>query len=194
MIRVRGDKKFSYVSSDKDIYIFNSGGRVIYSHPNRRKRLIIFNLPNGVFYTKNKIQTINKRKNFVPSFQMLFREYPKQWNFKLPNKGKLTNNFVVSRNPNKASIYPEIHKVIVDEKLFSSLPLPCVKFILFHELGHYFYKDEPLADLFAVVCMLQSGFNYHDCLKTQIQFLNRSQETVKRTLFIYNKLKEYGNK
>jgi hypothetical protein len=192
--KFKGNKNVSYVCSDKDINIFNSGGRIVYSHPNRRKRLIIFNLPDGLFYTKNKLQTVNKKNNFVPSFQMLFKEYPRQWNFSLPIKGQLTNNFIVGNNPNKASIYPQLHKVIVDKKLFSTLPLPCVKFILFHELGHYFYKEEPLADLFAVVCMLQDGFNYYDCMKTQLHFLNRSQETVKRTLFVYNKLKEYGNK
>lgn len=194
MNKFKGNKNVSYVCSDQDIRIFNSSGRIIYSHPNRRKRLIIFNLPDGLFTTKNKLQTVNKKKNFVPSFQMLFKEYPRQWNFSLPIKGQLTNNFIVGNNPNKASIYPQLHRVIVDKELFSSLPLPCVKFILFHELGHYFYKEEPLADLFAVVCMLQDGFNYYDCMKTQLQFLNRSQETVKRTLFIYNKLKEYGNK
>jgi hypothetical protein len=125
---------------------------------------------------------------------MLFKEYPPQWKWELPIKGQLTNNFVIARNPNKASIYPRLHKVIADKNLFDKLPRPCVKFILFHELGHYFYKDEPLADLFAVVCMLQNGFNYSDCLLTHIRYLKRSAETVKRTLFIYKKLIEYAQR
>ncbi len=193
-VHLRGNIKVSYVCSDENINVFSSSGRVIYTHPNRRKRSVIFNLPNGIFNTKNNILYVKKKKNFVPSFQMLFKEYPAQWNWALPKIGELTNNFVISNNPNKASIYPGLHKIIADKKLFENLPRPCVKFILFHELGHYFYKEESYCDLFAVVCMLQNGFNYYDCMLTQTKYLNRSAETVKRTLFVYKKLIYYGTK
>lgn len=193
-MHLRGDIKKSYVCADQNINVFSNSGRIIYTHPNRRKRSIIFNLPNGIFNTKNNILCVKKKKNFVPSFQMLSSQYEPQWNWRLPKIGQLTNNFVLGVNPNKASIYPQLHKIIVDQKLFEKLPRPCVKFILFHELGHYFYKDEELCDLFAVVCMLQNGFNYYDCILTQTRYLNRSAETVKRTLFVYKKLIYYSQK
>ena len=62
MNKFKGNKNVSYVCSDKDIRIFNSSGRIIYSHPNRGERLIIFNLPDGLFSTKNTIQTVNKKR------------------------------------------------------------------------------------------------------------------------------------
>lgn len=179
----------SYLSFDSPIKVLSLSGRVVFYRPNRKKKAIVFNLPEGqVCKTTNDISVVSRKKQRIPTFEELFRAYPPQYNFPLPKKGQL--KVVRGKNPNKATIYPEKHYILIDKKLFSSAPLPSVKFILFHELGHYFYNDEELADLFATVCMLKKGFNLYDCLITQLKYFGRTKANADRTLFIFKKLSQ----
>lgn len=187
------NKSYSYACNESPIVVYNTGGRILFSRPNKSRKLVVFNLPHDTAVkTSNRLVRVSKKKQRVPTFEELFRMYPKQNNYKLPKKGQL--KIVYGVNKNKASIYPTKHLIFCDKNLFSSLPLPSVKFILFHEIGHYFYEDEDLTDLYATVCMLKNGYSYYDCLQTQLNYFGRNKANLQRVLFIYNKLKNYENR
>lgn len=187
------NKNYSYACNESPVVVYNTGGRILFSRPNKSRKLVVFNLPdNTAVKTQNRLIRVSKNKNRVPSFDELFRMYPKQNSYTLPKKGEL--KIVLGVNRNKASIYPTRHTIICDKNLFATMPLPSIKFILFHEIGHYFYEDEDLTDLFATVCMLKNGYSYYDCLQTQLNYFGRNKANLQRVLFIYNKLKNYENR
>ena len=65
---------------------------------------------------------------------------------------------IFAPNPHKACISLRDGVIIVDPSL-RALPKFCLVFILFHEIGHYFYQDEERCDLFAAEEMHRRGFN-----------------------------------
>ena len=74
--------------------------------------------------------------------------------YKLPKKVEV----VYAPNPNKATISLPDGVIIVDPSL-RELPAFCLTFVLFHEIGHYFYRDEESCDQFAAEEMHRRGFN-----------------------------------
>jgi hypothetical protein len=61
-------------------------------------------------------------------------------------------------NPNKASIDLKRGVILCDHSL-RALPSFALTFVLFHEIGHYFYQDEESCDEYATDQMLAMGYN-----------------------------------
>lgn len=74
--------------------------------------------------------------------------------FPLPKKVQL----VFAPNPNKCSISLPDGIIICDPSL-RRFPSFVLVFILFHEIGHYFYKSEEECDRFAAEEMHRRGYN-----------------------------------
>lgn len=180
--------QYSYGSTDSPIVIRLLSGRVLYSHPNQGKRFITFNLiKNRTVKTKNRLTKLSKKTPYIPSFSQLFRQYPPEHNKPLPKRLKI----IKGRNSRKASVNLDKGVILVDRGLFSKLPVPTIYFILFHELGHFYYDSESKTDLFASVCMLKMGFNVYDCLQCGLKTLSRSPLTIERIAFLIQNFKSY---
>ena len=62
-------------------------------------------------------------------------------------------------------------------------------FILLHEVGHFFYKDETLCDLFAAKVFIDLGYNNSTAFYALSQVLNcNSDRNKKRVLILFNNL------
>lgn len=148
------DKKTGFCSFNSPVLIFEQKRkRPFYFHKGNENGRFYFNLPKGNYFTENRIEKLN-----VPVPVQLPELPPFEKNKPLPKKVKV--NFL--ENPNKASILVDKHKMYVDPKILK-LPLPAIHFVLFHEIGHYYYQDEKNCDLFAVREMLKMGFNPSQC-------------------------------
>ena len=74
--------------------------------------------------------------------------------FQLPK----TVRIIWATNPRKAVISLPDGVIVCDPSL-KTLPEFCLMFVLFHEIGHYFYEDEKECDRFAAEEMHRRGFN-----------------------------------
>ena len=138
----------------KEILIYEAKRkRPFYFHGGNKNGNFYFNLPKGDYFTFNSIEKLKK-----PVFVSLPKLPKPEKNNNLPQKVKV----YFLENPNKASIITGLNKIQIDPKILN-LSLPSIVFVLFHELGHYFYKDEKKCDLFAAVQMLKRGFNPSQC-------------------------------
>jgi hypothetical protein len=127
------DKKTGYCSHDSPVLIFEKKrNKLFYYHRGNLKGRFFFNLPKGEYFTNNRIE-----KCIEPIPVELPILPPPEKNKQLPNKVKV--QFL--ENPNKASILVDKHKIFVDHKIMK-LSLPSIIFVLFHEIGHYYYIDE----------------------------------------------------
>lgn len=148
------DKKTGYCSHNSPVFIYEKKrNKLFYYHHGNKKGRFFFNLPKGEYFTNNNIE-----KLIEPVTVELPILPPAEKSKTLPSKVKV--QFL--ENPNKASILVDKHKVFVDPKILK-LSLPSIIFVLFHEIGHYYYKTEEYCDLFAVREMLKRGFNPSQC-------------------------------
>lgn len=74
-------------------------------------------------------------------------------------KYKGIKKIALKDNPNKCSIDISSGAIYFDRDFFNTLSLLEFRFVMFHELGHYFYKTEEKADKYACFMMLQIGYN-----------------------------------
>ena len=105
-------------------------------------------------YSKGKIVL---RKNFVPYVE--FKSF-------LPKNFLSSYTLVVAPNENKASIYPNQKKIVVDTNIAKIKYRPALVFILGHELSHYKYHSNGYSNLMERKCddesekyMLACGYN-----------------------------------
>jgi hypothetical protein len=155
------EQKTGFSSSDSSLRIFDEQGRPFYFKL-RKAKTIEFNLPKGIYQTKNNIQ--------LRSAPVVFRipALPRpDYHLATPERFKIE----WGNNPHKCSVYLKEGKVVFDYS-FKEYPKFVVKFILYHECGHYLYKGaihgdteenkarkEIRCDLFARKCMLEVGYN-----------------------------------
>lgn len=175
-------KLTAYKCYDCIIVIYSTLNRCkpFYYKNNSNGNEIIFNLPKGIYYTKNRIDELPKPLTYVLPRLPLAERRAKQ-----PNS--LT--VYIGENPNKCSIKRSTGEIFIDDGL-RVLPIPFLHFILFHELGHYFYKTEWKADLYAVKKMIDCGYNPTQCLYAHYLCLSERQGFRKRKVFNYlNKIK-----
>lgn len=64
--------------------------------------------------------------------------------------------------------------------VFYSFPLPIQKFLLEHERGHLFYRDEEKCDLFALVNYMRMGYNASMGFYALSNILSVSAQNVQR--------------
>lgn len=148
----------TFYTEDKDISIYDDLKNIFFYHPNKENS-IQFNLPVGIFYTKNKIK------------RSLFQPYEKFDNLPLSDA---VSNFrpVVKKNPNKATINNVSKTITVDPSISEHIYKPCSAFIAAHEIGHLHYggnkydtygnlifNAEKACDDYAINYMLSHGWN-----------------------------------
>ena len=163
MNNFRVEKATGYTAQDR-VLIFDGEGKVFYRYA--QPGTIKFNLPKGNYMTATEIkqQPRPHEYNFVRTRKREFFQYEP------PKISDLEIRF--APNPNKASVFPKKHLVIIDEG-YKKLPKYCIQYLLAHEIGHYHYKTEEFCDEFAQELMLKKGFN-----KSQIE------EAARRTLHV----------
>ena len=75
-------------------------------------------------------------------------------------------------------------------KSFYKQAYPIRLFILCHEIGHFFYKDEILADLYAAKIFIDNGYNNSTALYALTKVLNSdSEQNYERVLELFKILK-----
>ena len=171
--------KTGYCSKDSPVLIYEKKRKkLFYYHKGNENGRFFFNLPKGEYYTSNNIERCGE-----PIPVNLPKLPPPEKQKTLPKKV----NVSFLENPNKASILVDKHKIFVDPKIMK-LPLPSIVFVLFHEIGHYYYKDEKKCDLFAVREMLKRGFNPSQCGIAIDEAL--SDKSLERKICIIDKMRK----
>lgn len=120
-------------------------GRPFYVFDNARG--FSFTLPPGSYKLEGRAMLLGpmkKRKGATVGAPL----YP------LPSRVEL----VWCDNPNKCSIDLRAGRIYADHKL-KEQPAFVLAFVFFHEVGHYFYRDEARCDEFAARMMHQRGYN-----------------------------------
>ena len=154
-MKIHVHKKSGFKCTDRQpVKIYElKRGQLFYFHSGNSNGEFYFNLPKGKYYTSNKIEVLK----FPVSVNLPKLPAPEKIN-SLPKKVKV----YFLENPHKASIITDLNEIKVDPKILK-LSIPTIVFVMFHELGHYFYYDEKKCDLFAAVQMLKRGFNPSQC-------------------------------
>lgn len=80
--------------------------------------------------------------------------------------------------------------IIEKGKLFYTLPFPIRVFILCHEIGHFFYKDEDNADLFAVKLYVKNGYNRSVAIYSLTKVLNPTPKNIIRVEKLFKTVTE----
>lgn len=80
-------------------------------------------------------------------------------------------------NPHRASI-DLVNGVIYADRSLLTLPEFVRVFVLFHEIGHYWHKDEQACDRFAMDQMIARGFNPSQCVTASKWTIRRAGERV----------------
>lgn len=75
---------------------------------------------------------------------------------------------------------------------FKKYPPQVRMFILLHEYGHLFYKDEHKTDLFALKCYLNLGLNASQAFYALSKVLHPSPDNTKRIKQLFQQLKNNG--
>ena len=131
-----------------------------------------FNLPKGTFESVGRVEQLKNRIVYdTPSLSK-----PEKF---IKMKGIKIH---VEENPNKASIDVNTGNVYFDEDLNNKLYVPNKVFVLGHELGHNYYKDECKCDFFSAKKMLDNGFNPSQCYHSTSVCLGQRNEERKEKL------------
>lgn len=116
---------------------------------NKKAEYTYFNLPKGEYIIEVEVERLTKPNKFalppLPKFER---------NIKQPNEIKI----IFGKNPNKCSIDLERGIIICDWSIKAKGRAEQT-FVLYHEFGHYFYKNESSCDKFATRKMIEEGFN-----------------------------------
>lgn len=171
---------------ESHIEIFDDSGKTFYLYHNPSEKLILFNLPCGIFFTENNVEKRKKPLRYVCP------ELPKPDKKIIPKE----MNFRVTDNPSKASIDVKTGDVIIDYSIDEKeRPFKC--FVLLHEVGHNYYNGgthEHFCDIFAAKMMLEKfGFNPSQVYLAQEFCL--SERSINRKDFLYdylNRVKRYA--
>lgn len=136
----------------KEPGLFNGAGRVqvtkdgrpfyVFDAPGQFQ----FTLPAGTYKMEGGtfIRTMPPKPGHSPTSQL---------RFPMPKRVKL----LFHPNPYKACISLRDGVIVADPSL-KQLPFYCLVFVLFHEIGHYYYTDEAACDRFAADEMNKRGY------------------------------------
>ena len=135
-------------------------GKPFYQYKKSGK--IKFNLPAGKYFTYGEITELNR----PVTYDFIKKRKRQKQHFDAPDQVTV----IFANNPNKASIYLNEQIVILDNR-FKLADECLLKYILFHEIGHYFYEDEHYCDEYAQERMLKEGYNKSQILKASAESL-----------------------
>ena len=147
-------KPTGYIGCDS-VKIYDKNKKLFYEFKTQGE--FKFNLPKGLYYTNSEFKE-NGKPHLYDFKAKRKREF---FNYTPPELGKL--KVVFKPNPNKASVFMKQHLVVIDPS-FLNYPRFVLKYILSHEVAHYYYKSEDFCDEFAQEQMLKAGYN-----KSQIE-------------------------
>ncbi len=167
--------KRGFFSPDKNLRIYDKDRKPFYYHFKEGGRE--FNLPKGVYYTKNKIKALKLPKKYKYKFPK------KERNIRKPEKIKI----FFGKNPHKASVVLQKGIILMDNS-FKKFPRFVIEYVLQHEIGHYQFSSETGADAYARCMMLKKGYN-----PSQIGMASRitlSKSSKHRITKCYNHLKK----
>jgi hypothetical protein len=108
--------------------------------------------------------------------------------FRQRNRAKpyeIVTNYSLTHTP--ARIHTFSGRIEVSPQ-FHTFPIFAQKFIIYHELGHFYYQDEPFADMFAAKMMLEKGYNPTSIMYTLINVLKRSPLATERLRIMFKNL------
>lgn len=173
-------EKSGFVSADKIICVYDSDNSIFYYKENESKKVIKFNLPKGIYFSENNLQQINPIKYKYAKLSKTYNET------KFPNEFKIS----FAKNPHKCTVDLNNATIVFDNK-YKLAERYTIDYIIFHELGHYFYygkgqKSEIDCDKFAANCMLVIGYNPSQIRAAQFYTLSENEEAKERKKEIYN--------
>jgi hypothetical protein len=165
--------------------IYNSKGEIyFYRDLTENNREIKVNIKHSDTYTTN-----------ADAFYSVGNYEDSNINFDLPDfeknyySGKFKYRYNRNLNGTPARHFYKKNVIEVGPNFYKQ-PFPIRVFILCHEIGHCFYKDEHKADLFAVKMYLKNGYNKSMALHSLTDVLNlHSPENQNRIKKIVNVLK-----
>lgn len=166
--------------SPTDVKIYDDKGHVFYekSCNNKNQGQVFFNLPEGEFTSENKVHLLNRPLRYIlPALPFQEHIIP------IPEDIEI----IKTDNPHTCTILLATGKILCDYKVFD-WPLANRTHVLFHELGHYYYKTESKCDIFASRKMLKIGYNPSQLAYVTIKNLRPSN--AKRILKHTNYLSE----
>lgn len=166
-----------FLGSDVEVY---HNGKLFYLNDSGEN--IEFNLPCGSFEIEGK--------NIECLERPLLYKTPK---ISIPQKNIKMKEMVIHfvDNPNKASIHVQSGNTYFDSELAEMWETPKKIFVLGHELGHNFYKDEILCDIYSAKKMLENGFNPSQCIYSSVTCLSKGAEERKNKLLNFLKKVTY---
>lgn len=159
------------------VLVNDTSGRPFYHF--KKNDPFTFNLPAGVYDIKGDIE-----KLAAPIDYVFYSSRKREHNHELPEAGQL--KILYATNPNKASIFPKKHVIILD-KGFENAPKVIKDYLIFHEIGHYFYKTEKFADEFAQEQLIKKGYPFSLIVKAAEKTLFNGHE---RHRFCYENMKK----
>lgn len=147
MRKIEVNKPTGFIGNN-EVLIYDNKGRKFYSFQTNGE--FKFNLPVGVYFSNSQFRQADKMHTY--EFQRSRKR--ENYNYKEPEKVKV----VFATNPNKASIFLKLHRIVIDPS-FLKYPSYVVEYLISHEIGHYYYTTEEFCDEFAQERMLKKGFN-----------------------------------
>ena len=153
------DKKTGFKAAGK-VCIYQNG-RIFYGM--RKDGEILFNLPPGQYTSEWEIQPLAR------PVKVKFPTRRKRERFNLTPPQKVTVKF--GDNPNKATIKLEAGEILIDTSFQHAAEL-VQKFIMYHEIGHYFYKTEEYCDEYAQERLIEDGYNLSQVYNATTKSLN----------------------
>lgn len=132
------------------------------------------NIPDQGVYTGNVLFEVYKRSDI---------ELPEIWPILPPAQRDRVRPLQVIDNSTLTGTPLRIFTdtgIVEVAPVFYSYPLPIQKFLLEHERGHLFYRDEDKCDLFALVNYLRMGYNACMGYYALAKILSVSTQNVQR--------------
>jgi hypothetical protein len=111
---------------------------------------IYFNLPKGEYIIESTVERLSKPVNYklppLPKYERVIK------------KPKKDIDIYFVTNPNKCSI-DLVKGIIYCDLSIKAKSSAEQMFVLYHELGHYYYKTESYCDIYASRELIKLGFN-----------------------------------
>lgn len=166
--------------------VFDENGRLYFYRKMSGQDRIKFNICKaGSFTTNFKLHTCEVLPITI---------HPLNVKLPPPQRNEM-KPFVIKRNPGLGEGTPArnfFYKGIIETgpKFYRQIE-PIQRFIILHEIGHFLYKDEWLADLYAAVNFINEGFNNSTALYALTDVLNcnveRNKERIKKLFKILHR-------
>lgn len=147
-------------------------GTVVYMREGKKPgEKIQFNLPAGEYVARTQFfQDVKPRMIKIKPVRKRERT-----DLKLPEKV----TYYFNENPNKATIELLSGKITLDNS-FKNAPEAVKKFVLYHEVGHFFYRTEEFCDEYAAERMLNEGYNPSQIHAAAHAALSQGNERVQK--------------